>query len=141
LGATASASFLYDGANVRQSLTYNNRTTVYLQDSLADNEMVLQEIRNGQLYQSDANGNGLWYQADRLDNVRALTNDSGVITGTYSFNFNKVSYNMTNEELDKFNQAVSLAKAGKKQTAYNLLNSLRRDCQVAGVNELVSIFA
>ncbi|NWJ98094.1 MAG: RHS repeat protein [Chloroflexi bacterium] len=99
-GATlATARFSYDGTDNRLALFYNGQTTSYLQDTATGNEVVLQEIKGSSrssflyplgstspLYQSDASGNGLWYHADGLGSIRALTNGStGTLVNTNSY--------------------------------------------------------
>jgi RHS repeat-associated protein len=93
----STASFAYDGKNTRLSQTYGGKTTSYLQDATGL-PVVLQETVNSQtssfmyplgstspLFQSDVNNAPLWYHADGLGSIRALTDGSGAIKNTNSY--------------------------------------------------------
>jgi RHS repeat-associated protein len=93
----STASFAYDGKNTRLSQTYGGKTTSYLQDATGL-PVVLQETVNAQtssfmyplgstspLFQSDVNNLPLWYHADGLGSIRALTDGSGAIKNTNSY--------------------------------------------------------
>jgi RHS repeat-associated protein len=93
----STANFSYDGRNTRLSQTYGGKTTNYLQDTTSL-PVVLQETLNSQtssfmyplgstspLFQSDASNAPLWYHADGLGSIRALTDGSGAIKNTNSY--------------------------------------------------------
>lgn len=104
------ASFSYDGANNRQSMTYGGQTTTYLQDAAAPLPVVLMEKKGSAdpsiylysigasttplLQVSNSNGSGgvnpsgVWYHSDGLGSVRALTSSSdtsGTVVDTSSY--------------------------------------------------------
>ncbi|MFB8798280.1 MAG: putative Ig domain-containing protein [Microcoleus sp.] len=88
-------SYAYDADGVRVSKTVNGVTTEYLVDSNRDYSQVLEERVNDALIASYVYGLDLisqergnadsYYLVDGLGSTRGLTNASGVVTDTYSY--------------------------------------------------------
>lgn len=96
----STATFRYDGSDMRLSLTYQGQTTTYLQDYASPLPVVLQEKQGSQpvssfmyelngsttpLFQTDPTGAAIWYHTDGLGSVRALTDNNGATLETASY--------------------------------------------------------
>lgn len=89
-----SASYQYNGDGVRLGKTVNGAATAYLQDIAGGLPVVIREVTNNinidylngmdQIALSDANG-WIYYHTDGLGSSRALTNNLGVVTDSYSY--------------------------------------------------------
>ena len=112
-------TYTYNGDGARQTYTVNSLTTNYLQDLSVGIPVTLQETTSGVTIDyvygidllSDVNtGNSSYYLADGLGSTRMLTDETGTVVGSYSFDaFGSVreytgatttDYNFAGEKMD-----------------------------------------
>jgi RHS repeat-associated protein len=89
----SSASFAYDGNGLRQSETTGSGTTEFTWDPEGSLPLLLSDGANSYIYGPDgtpveqisSGGTPTYLLADQLGSTRALTNSSGSVTATFSF--------------------------------------------------------
>jgi RHS repeat-associated protein len=93
LPAGLNATYRYDGNGLRQSKTVAGGTTNYTWDTSTANSLLLRENTTNYIYGPDARpieqiatGNvASFYHYDQIGSTRALTNTSGVVQATYTY--------------------------------------------------------
>ena len=90
---SASTSFVYDGTGLRQSETAGSATTYFTWDTEGALPLLLSDGANSYIYgpagtpveQVSSSGTPTYLLADQLGSTRALTNASGSVTATFSY--------------------------------------------------------
>ena len=90
---SASTSFVYDGTGLRQSETAGSATTYFTWDTEGALPLLLSDGANSYIYgpagtpveQVSSSGTPTYLLADQLGSTRALTNSSGSVTATFSY--------------------------------------------------------
>lgn len=109
-GATT-ASYTYNGDGVRVGRTVDGATTAYLQDLASGLPVVLRETASGTptdyVYGTDlvlglSIGTPTYYHTDGLGSTRLLTNNSGVVTDTYSYDAFGAIYSQTGSSTQSY---------------------------------------
>jgi RHS repeat-associated protein len=95
VSGTTTVQFVYDGDGARVGKTVNGVATTYIQDPMTTQSKMLAQTTTGQtsmfIYGSDLlvwldpTGEPVFYHADGLGSIRALSNLGGQLTDVYSY--------------------------------------------------------
>jgi RHS repeat-associated protein len=97
-GSAVSYSYAYDGDGLRVGATTSSTTKTSVWDSTTSNPEILSDGNNSYIYgasgqvieQISTSGTPSYFVEDQLGSTRALTNASGQVVATYSYNANGV---------------------------------------------------